>query len=144
MKAKGKPEQYGWKLKKVNDSDFWEWYENQDNIGDSLVTLAQFFIKQYGTLDVKSFEAQQAMHRDLLMKDEFYQELHQMKALLQGNTVMTVPQMTVEKPSVQNVESSKDEPVETESTREEETKPKVKQELPKRNLFGGVNKENLI
>ncbi|MGQ0420502.1 hypothetical protein ACT4US_15900, partial [Bacillus sp. HC-Mk] len=103
MKTKGKPEQYGWKLKKVNDPDFWKWYENQDNIGDSLVTLAQFFIKQYGTLDVKSFEVQQAMHRDLLMKDEFYQELHQMKALLQGNTVMTVPQMTVEKPSVQNV-----------------------------------------
>ncbi|MGQ7145975.1 hypothetical protein ACUOA8_43560, partial [Escherichia sp. SS-MK2] len=92
------------------------------------MTLAQFFIKQYGTLDVKSFEVQQAMHRDLLMKDEFYQELHQMKALLQGNTVMTVPQMTVEKPSVQNVESSKDEPVETESASEEETKSKVKQE----------------
>ncbi|CCW04871.1 MULTISPECIES: hypothetical protein [Bacillus] len=144
MKTKGKPEQYGWKLKKVNDPDFWKWYENQDNIGDSLVTLAQFFIKQYGTLDVKSFEVQQAMHRDLLMKDEFYQELHQMKALLQGNTVMTVPQMTVEKPSVQNVESSKDEPVETESASEEETKSKVKQETVKVNLFSGVNPQNLI
>lgn len=144
MKAKGKPEQYGWKLKKVNDPDFWDWYENQDNIGESLITLAQFFIKQYGTLDVKSFEAQQALHRDLLMKDEFYQEFQQMKALLQGNTAMSVPKMASEKPPVQNMESPKDDPVETESANEKETKPEVKKEPPKGNLFGGVNKENLI
>lgn len=144
MKEKGKPEQYGWKLKKVNDPDFWEWYENQDNISESLVTLAQFFIKQYGTLDVKSFEAQQALHRDLLMKDEFYQEFQQMKAVLQGNTAMSVPKMAVEKLPIQNVESPKDDSVEIESTSEEETKTEVKEESPKGNLFGGVNTKNLI
>ncbi|MGQ7116411.1 hypothetical protein ACUOFC_68615, partial [Escherichia sp. TWPC-MK] len=45
---------------------------------------------------------------------------------------------------VQNVESSKDEPVETESASEEETKSKVKQETVKVNLFSGVNPQNLI
>ncbi|MGA4466543.1 hypothetical protein ACPA2L_28625 [Bacillus bombysepticus] len=144
MKAKGKPEQYGWKLKKVNDPDFWDWYENQDNIGESLVTLAQFFIKQYGTLDVKSFEAQQAMHRDLLMKDEFYQEFQQMKALLKGNTVMAVSQTATEKPFVQNVESSKHDLVETEGVSKEETKSEVKQETSKGSLFGAVNPDNIL
>ncbi|HDR4948332.1 TPA: hypothetical protein QCR51_004920 [Bacillus cereus] len=145
MKAKGRPEQYGWKLKKVNDPDFWEWYENQDNIGESLVTLAQFFIKQYGTLDVKSFEAQQAMHKDLLMKDEFYQDFHQMKALLQGNTVVPIPKVAAEELPVQKVETSKANSVEIESTHKEETKEKeVKEESPKESLFGGVNPKNII
>ncbi|EOQ01566.1 hypothetical protein [Bacillus cereus] len=148
MKAKGRPEQYGWKLKKITDSDFWEWYENQDNIGESLVTLAQFFIKQYGTLDVKSFEAQQAMHKDLLMKDEFYQDFYQMKALLQGNPVMSIPKVAVEELSVQDDETSKDNSVETESTIEEKTKEEVKKEVkeesPKESLFGGVNPKNII
>ncbi|HDR6289263.1 TPA: hypothetical protein QCU33_005395 [Bacillus cereus] len=140
MKVKGKPEQYGWKLKKITDSDFWEWYENQDNIGESLVTLVQFFMKQYGTLDVKSFEAQQAMHKDLLMKDEFYQDFHQMKTLLQGNTVLSIPKVATEKSPVQNIETSKDNRVEIESAIKEETKEEVKKE----NLFGGVNPKNII
>ncbi|MGR5965976.1 hypothetical protein ACT7DB_24255 [Bacillus cereus] len=145
MKAKGRPEQYGWKLKKITDSDFWEWYENQDNIGESLVTLAQFFIKQYGTLDVKSFEAQQAMHKDLLMKDEFYQDFHQMKDLLQGKTVMSIPKVAAEELPVQNVETSKANSVETENTIKEETKEKeVKEESPKVSLFGGVDPKNII
>ncbi|MBT2576863.1 hypothetical protein J7E43_05510 [Bacillus sp. ISL-8] len=144
MKEKGKPEQYGWKLKKVNDPDFWEWYENQDNIGESLITLAQFFIKQYGTLDVKSFEAQQAMHRDLLMKDEFYQEFNQMKALLKGSTVTAVPKTFDEKPSVQSVESLKNTSVEKESTSEEDKKTEVKQETPKSSLFGNVDRNNIV
>ncbi|MDA2639241.1 hypothetical protein PDQ79_33195 [Bacillus cereus] len=139
MKAKGRPEQYGWKLKKVNDPDFWEWYENQDNMSESLVTLAQFFIKQYSTLDVKSFEAQQGMHRDLLMKDEFYQDLRQMKALLQGKTVMSIPKVAAEELPVQNVETSKANSVETENTIKE-----VKEESPKVSLFGGVDPKNII
>ncbi len=28
--------------KKVNDPEFWDWYENQDNIGESLFTLIKF------------------------------------------------------------------------------------------------------
>jgi len=142
MKAKTKPEQYGWKLKKVNDPEFWDWYENQDNIGESLFTLIKFFIKQYGTVDVKSFEAQQAMHRDLLMKDEFYQEFNRMKILLQDNTV--VSKMITEQPSVQNIESSKDESEKKDESIEEETKKEVKQETPKSSLFGAVNRDNIV
>ncbi|MES9671190.1 MULTISPECIES: hypothetical protein [Bacillus] len=144
MKTKGKPEQYGWKLKKVNDLDFWEWYENQDNIGESLITLVQFFTKQYGTLDVKSFVAQQAMHRDLLMKDEFYRDFQHMKTLLKSNTVMNVPNVDTENTLVQPVGSSKNESVETENTSKEEAKTELKQEQPKRNLFSGVDRNNLV
>jgi len=138
MKEK-KPEQYGWKLKKVNDPDFWAWYEKQDNIGESLITLAQFFIKQYGVLDVKSFEAQQAMHRDLLLKDEFYQEFNQMKALLQGNAAMTVPNMPVEK-----VATSEKPSVEKKSVSEQKIETEVKQEKSKGSLFGAVDQNSIL
>ncbi|MDH2861923.1 hypothetical protein [Bacillus cytotoxicus] len=138
MKEK-KPEQYGWKLKKVNDPDFWAWYEKQDNIGESLITLAQFFIKQYGVLDVKSFEAQQAMHRDLLLKDEFYQEFNQMKALLQGNAAMTVPNMPVEK-----VATSEKPSVEKKNVSEQKIETEVKQEKSKGSLFGAVDQNSIL
>ncbi|MCE0553099.1 hypothetical protein LQK80_00370 [Bacillus thuringiensis] len=49
------------------------------------------------------------MHRDLLMKDEFYQEFNKMKNLLQDNTV--VSKVITEQPSVQNIEPSKGESV---------------------------------
>lgn len=143
MKEK-KPEQYGWKLKKVNDPDFWAWYEKQDNIGESLITLAQFFIKQYGVLDVKSFEAQQAMHRDLLLKDEFYQEFNQMKALLQGNATMTVPNMPVEIPSVKKVATPENHSVEKKDVNEQKIETEVKQEETKVNLFGAVDKNSIL
>ncbi|HDR4393591.1 TPA: hypothetical protein QCP61_005761 [Bacillus cereus] len=143
MKEK-KPEQYGWKLKKVNDPDFWAWYEKQDNIGESLITLAQFFIKQYGVLDVKSFEAQQAMHRDLLLKDEFYQEFNQMKALLHGNAAMTVPNMPVEKPSVEKVATSEKPSVEKKNVSEQKIETEVKQEKSKGSLFGAVDQNSIL
>lgn len=138
MKEK-KPEQYGWKLKKVNDPDFWAWYEKQDNIGESLITLAQFFIKQYGVLDVKSFEAQQAMHRDLLLKDEFYQEFNQMKALLQGNAAMTVPNMPVEK-----VATPENHSVEKKNVSEQKIETEVEQEKSKGGLFGSVDQNSIL
>ncbi|EJR92697.1 hypothetical protein [Bacillus mycoides] len=79
---KKRPEQYGWKLKKIEDEGFWKWYEAQDNINDSLIALVHFFTKEYGIRDVKDFDIQEQMHRSLFLKEEFYHDLKMIKNLV--------------------------------------------------------------
>lgn len=82
---KKRPEQYGWKLKKIEDEGFWKWYEAQDNINDSLIALVHFFTKEYGIRDVKDFDIQEQMHRSLFLKEEFYHDLKLIKDLVKEN-----------------------------------------------------------
>ncbi|AUB67246.1 hypothetical protein CSW12_30925 (plasmid) [Bacillus cereus] len=82
---KKRPEQYGWKLKKIEDGSFWKWYEAQDNINDSLIALVHFFTREYGIRDVKAFDIQEQMHRSLFLKDEFYHDLKMIKDLVTEN-----------------------------------------------------------
>jgi len=82
---KKRPEQYGWKLKKIEDEGFWKWYEAQDNINDSLIALVHFFTKEYGIRDVKDFDTQEEMHRSLFLKEEFYRDLKMIKDLVTEN-----------------------------------------------------------
>ncbi|PEQ53109.1 hypothetical protein CN469_30450 [Bacillus cereus] len=82
---KKRPEQYGWKLKKIEDEGFWKWYEAQDNINDSLIALVHFFTKEYGIRDVKDFDIQEQMHRSLFLKEEFYHDLKMVKDLMKEN-----------------------------------------------------------
>ncbi|PEF36416.1 hypothetical protein [Bacillus wiedmannii] len=84
---KKRPEQYGWKLKKIDDEVFWKWYEAQDNINDSLIALVHFFTKEYGIRDVKDFDIQEQMHRSLFLKEEFYHDLKMVKDLVKENKV---------------------------------------------------------
>ncbi|PFX36778.1 hypothetical protein COL32_27825 [Bacillus pseudomycoides] len=79
---KKRPEQYGWKLKKITDGKFWDWYTAQDNINDSLITLVNFFIKEYGIRDVKDFDIEEKMHRSLILKEEMYQDLEKIKQIV--------------------------------------------------------------
>ncbi|EEM38657.1 hypothetical protein bthur0004_54410 [Bacillus thuringiensis serovar sotto str. T04001] len=76
------------------------------------------------------------------MKDEFYQEFNKMKNLLQDNTV--VSKVITEQPSVQNIEPSKGESVKKEESIKEETKEEVKQETSAPNIFGAVNRDNIV
>ncbi|MGE6348808.1 hypothetical protein ACQKIY_29550 [Bacillus mycoides] len=82
---KKRPEQYGWKLKKIEDEGFWKWYEAQDNINDSLIALVHFFTKEYGIRDVKDFDIQEQMHRSRFLKEEFYHDLKMIKDLVKEN-----------------------------------------------------------
>lgn len=84
---KKRPEQYGWKLKKIEDEGFWKWYEAQDNINDSLIALVHFFTKEYGIRDVKDFDIQEQMHRSLFLKEEFYHDLKMIKNLVKESKV---------------------------------------------------------
>ncbi|SFD18118.1 hypothetical protein SAMN04488168_12320 [Bacillus sp. 491mf] len=102
---KKRPEQYGWKLKNIKDEDFWKWYEAQGNINDSLITLVQFFIREYGNRDVKNFDVQQEMYRSLLLKEEFFNDLTKLRNALQEGTIPVV-NTTVEQ--VSNLENKED------------------------------------
>ena len=79
---KKRPEQYGWKLKKIEDEGFWKWYEAQDNIKDSLIALGHFFTKESGMWDVIDFDIKEQMHRSLFLKVEFYHDLKMIKKLV--------------------------------------------------------------
>ncbi|PEO37643.1 hypothetical protein CN555_17085 [Bacillus wiedmannii] len=82
---KKRPEQYGWKLKKIEDEGFWKWYEVQDNINNSLIALVHFFTKEYGIRDVKDFDIQEQMHRSLFLKEEVYHDLKMIKDVVKEN-----------------------------------------------------------
>ncbi|HDR7494131.1 TPA: hypothetical protein QCX40_004809 [Bacillus cereus] len=114
---KKRPEQYGWKLKNIKDEDFWKWYEAQGNINDSLITLVQFFIREYGIRDVKNFDVQQEMYRSLLLKEEFFNDLTKLKNALQEGTISFV-NTTVEQ--VSNPEN-KENPEKVQHSSEKET-----------------------
>lgn len=102
---KKRPEQYGWKLKNIKDEDFWKWYEAQGNINDSLITLVQFFIREYGIRDVKNFDVQQEMYRSLLLKEEFFSDLTKLRnALQEGTTPLVDPAVE----QVSNLENKED------------------------------------
>ncbi|MCR8860421.1 hypothetical protein NQ113_24935 [Bacillus pseudomycoides] len=104
---KKRPEQYGWKLKNIKDEDFWKWYEAQGNINDSLITLVQFFIREYGIRDVKNFDVQQEMYRSLLLKEEFFNDLTKLRNALQEGTIPFVNTTVEQVSDLENKEDQK-------------------------------------
>lgn len=123
---KKRPEQYGWKLKKIEDEGFWKWYEAQDNINDSLIALVHFFTKEYGIRDVKDFDIQEQMHRSRFLKEEFYHDLKKIKDLVKENKTH------ISNNSYDILEKKRE--VTTENTSEINESQSSKKEVPQSNL----------
>lgn len=150
---KKRPEQYGWKLKKIEDEGFWKWYEAQDNINDSLIALVQFFIREYGIRDVKNFDVQQEMYRSLLLKEEFFNDLTKLKNALQEGTISFV-NTTVEQVSnpenkeslekIQHSSEKEDQQQDVKKLKEENSPEKQTAQKKDENIFSQVDQNTIF
>ncbi|MGQ3381145.1 hypothetical protein ACT6P6_24165 [Priestia endophytica] len=57
--------QYNWKFKSNETDEFYEWFENQDNIALSLRKIVYHMIELYGTESVLNHHVDKEMSRDM-------------------------------------------------------------------------------
>ncbi|WP_100618272.1 hypothetical protein [Bacillus cereus] len=79
-----KRESFYWNLKKIENEEFFNWFESQSNIADSLYKLVCYFIDKHGLQDVADYKIQQQMQREILLQDEDF--LNDMKRILLNNS----------------------------------------------------------
>ncbi|PEZ07356.1 hypothetical protein CN326_08615 [Bacillus sp. AFS018417] len=65
-----KRESFFWNLKKIENEEFFKWFESQGNIADSLYKLVCYFIDKHGLQDVGDYKIQQQMQREILLQDK--------------------------------------------------------------------------
>ncbi|PDY76169.1 hypothetical protein [Bacillus cereus] len=76
--ADKKRESFFWNLKKIENEEFFKWFESQGNIADSLYKLVCYFIDKHGLQDVGDYKIQQQMQREILLQDkDFLNEVRQ-------------------------------------------------------------------
>jgi hypothetical protein len=59
--------QYNWKFKSNETDEFYEWFENQDNIALSLRKMVYHIIELYGTDSVLDHHVDKEMSRDMFI-----------------------------------------------------------------------------
>jgi hypothetical protein len=59
--------QYNWKFKSNETDEFYEWFENQDNIALSLRKMVYHIIELYGTDSVLDHRVDKEMSRDMFI-----------------------------------------------------------------------------
>ncbi|MGG0383011.1 hypothetical protein HPB58_12650 [Priestia filamentosa] len=59
--------QYNWKFKSNETNEFYEWFENQDNIALSLRKIVYHMIELYGTESVLNHHVDKEMSRDMFI-----------------------------------------------------------------------------
>lgn len=59
--------QYNWKFKSNETDEFYEWFENQDNIALSLRKIVYHMIELYGTESVLNHHIDKEMSRDMFI-----------------------------------------------------------------------------
>ncbi|MFP3728869.1 hypothetical protein [Priestia filamentosa] len=59
--------QYNWKFKNNETDEFYEWFENQDNIALSLRKIVYHMIELYGTESVLNHHVDKEMSRDMFI-----------------------------------------------------------------------------
>jgi hypothetical protein len=59
--------QYNWKFKSNETDEFYEWFENQDNIALSLRKIVYHMIELYGTESVLNHHVDKEMSRDMFI-----------------------------------------------------------------------------
>ncbi|MED4074041.1 hypothetical protein [Priestia endophytica] len=59
--------QYNWKFKSNETDEFYEWFENQDNIALSLRKIVYHMIELYGTKSVLNHHVDKEMSRDMFI-----------------------------------------------------------------------------
>ncbi|UOE62410.1 hypothetical protein HPB58_09615 [Priestia filamentosa] len=114
--------QYNWKFKNNETDEFYEWFENQDNIALSLRKIVYHMIELYGTESVLNHHVDKEMSRDMFILEA-----------LRGKEALTVKEsiVSVESPgeissmSEKPSSSARDERRVSEETNKPEAKSKV-------------------
>ncbi|MGG0262617.1 hypothetical protein [Bacillus mycoides] len=103
-----KRESFFWNLKKIENEEFFKWFESQGNIADSLYKLVCYFIDKHGLQDVGDYKIQQQMQREILLQDKDF--LNEVKRFLLNDSNLIIKN---EDPSIHNERKSPIEEIET-------------------------------
>ncbi|OUB29373.1 hypothetical protein BK708_11870 [Bacillus thuringiensis serovar yunnanensis] len=92
-----KRDSFFWNLKKIENEEFFKWFESQSNIADSLYKLVCYFIDKYGLQDAADYKIQQQMQREILLQDTNF--LNEVKRVLlnDSNFIMKKDEQYVNK-----------------------------------------------
>ncbi|PEL99778.1 hypothetical protein CN602_18905 [Bacillus cereus] len=86
--ADKKRESFFWNLKKIENEEFFKWFESQGNIADSLYKLVCYFIDKHGLEDVGDYKIQQQMQREILLQDKDF--LNEVKRVLLSDSNLII------------------------------------------------------
>ncbi|PFE93569.1 hypothetical protein CN325_21535 [Bacillus thuringiensis] len=86
--ADKKRESFFWNLKKIENEEFFKWFESQGNIADSLYKLVCYFIDKHGLEDVGDYKIQQQMQREILLQDKDF--LNEVKRVLLNDSNLII------------------------------------------------------
>ena len=86
--AEKKRESFFWNLKKIENEEFFKWFESQGNIADSLYKLVCYFIDKHGLQDVGDYKIQQQMQREILLQDKDF--LNEVKRVLLNDSKLII------------------------------------------------------
>ncbi|KWU63679.1 hypothetical protein AWW70_12835 [Bacillus mycoides] len=86
--ADKKRESFFWNLKKIENEEFFKWFESQGNIADSLYKLVCYFIDKHGLQDVGDYKIQQQMQREILLQDKDF--LNEVKRVLLNDSRLII------------------------------------------------------
>ncbi|OUB80903.1 hypothetical protein [Bacillus wiedmannii] len=140
-----KRESFFWNLKKIENEEFFKWFESQSNIADSLYKLVCYFIDKHGLQDVADYKIQQQMQKEILLQDKDF--LNDVKRILLNDSNLTIqkehPSIPEEIEDTNNTVSSleknsasKDIHIENDSTDEKKGLEDEYEDLDTANLFG--------
>ncbi|MHA4131071.1 hypothetical protein [Bacillus cereus] len=111
--ADKKRESFFWNLKKIENEEFFKWFESQGNIADSLYKLVCYFIDKHGLEDVGDYKIQQQMQREILLQDKDF--LNEVKRVLLNDSNLII------KNDDQNIHNEIKSPTEVIGTPEEKS-----------------------
>ncbi|PGA96897.1 hypothetical protein [Bacillus toyonensis] len=103
-----KRESFFWNLKKIENEEFFKWFESQGNIADSLYKLVCYFIDKHGLQDVGDYKIQQQMQREILLQDKDF--LNEVKQIILKDSNLIIKN---EDSSIHNERKSPNEEIET-------------------------------
>lgn len=140
-----KRESFFWNLKKIENEEFFKWFESQSNIADSLYKLVCYFIDKHGLKDVADYKIQQQMQKELLLQDEDF--LNDVKRILLNDSNLIIkkenpkfqPETEEDAKIVSNVKEtskSKTNPIEEEPLPKDDIVEDDYDDLDTSNLFG--------
>ncbi|MHA4170092.1 hypothetical protein [Bacillus cereus] len=132
--ADKKRESFFWNLKKIENEEFFKWFESQGNIADSLYKLVCYFIDKHGLEDVGDYKIQQQMQREILLQDKDF--LNEIKRVLLNDSNLII------KNDDQNIHNEIKSPNEVIGTPEEKSDTEdVKKEVVSKSETNALNDE---
>lgn len=124
VKEKKPREQFNWKFKGKESEEFFEWFNNQDNIGDSLRSIVYNYIDLYGTGDIMHPKMQKKIITDSIILQHF-----------EGRDVLSINSNDIETTNSNSTEvlNNKVNTVQSDSKEYKESPDKISPEKPKYN-----------